>query len=63
LCYLNLKKYDLVIKDCENAINLNPKSIKGYYYQGRAYYDIDQKKEAETNFSKAYELSKGIQKC
>ncbi|KAK9760544.1 hypothetical protein K7432_015320, partial [Basidiobolus ranarum] len=43
LTYMKLKKWDSVIDDCEKAMELDPNSVKGYYYYGQALIEKDQR--------------------
>eukprot|EP00164_Ancoracysta_twista_P000199 GFYU01000290.1.p1 GENE.GFYU01000290.1~~GFYU01000290.1.p1 ORF type:complete len:284 (-),score=86.65 GFYU01000290.1:107-958(-) len=57
LCYLNLEQWDLVRKDCEKAIKLDNKNVKGYYMLGKA---MTEKGDFEglKHLEKAVDLSK-----
>ncbi|KAG1670719.1 STIP1 y and U box-containing protein 1 [Nymphon striatum] len=58
LCYLKLKKYELVCNDCRHAIQMEPTSVKGHFFLGTALSELNQFDEAIISLERAYELSK-----
>ncbi|KAG0272170.1 STIP1 y and U box-containing protein 1 [Linnemannia exigua] len=56
-CYLKLEKYSNVISDCERVVELDKKSVKGYYFMGKAQLELGQPSEAYSLLKKSYELA------
>ncbi|GJJ77610.1 STIP1 homology and U-box containing protein 1 [Entomortierella parvispora] len=56
-CYLKLEKYTMVVSDCERVVELEPKSVKGYYFMGKANLELSQPSEAYAMLKKAYEFA------
>ncbi|KAK3831027.1 MAG: hypothetical protein J3R72DRAFT_455356 [Linnemannia gamsii] len=56
-CYLKLEKYSNVISDCERVVELDKKSVKGYYFMGKAQLELGQPSEAYSFLKKSYELA------
>ncbi|KAF9904142.1 STIP1 y and U box-containing protein 1 [Linnemannia zychae] len=56
-CYLKLEKYTNVISDCERVVELDRKSVKGYYFMGKAQLELGQPSEAYSSLKKSYELA------
>ncbi|RIA95290.1 STIP1 homology and U box-containing protein 1-like protein [Glomus cerebriforme] len=57
LCYLKLGKYDNVISDCNLAIGIDTKSVKGHYMLGQALTEKANFDSAVSHLQIAYELS------
>ncbi|QMU31019.1 J domain-containing protein [Adhaeribacter radiodurans] len=58
-CYYLLGKPDKSIPDYEQALTMDSQSGRLLYLLGKAYYDLDRKDEACTNFLKAYKRGYG----
>ncbi|KAF9542554.1 STIP1 y and U box-containing protein 1 [Mortierella hygrophila] len=56
-CYLKLEKYTSVVSDCERVVELDKKSVKGYYFMGKAHLELGQPSEAYSLLKKSYELA------
>ncbi|KAF9573249.1 STIP1 y and U box-containing protein 1 [Mortierella alpina] len=56
-CYLKLGRYSSVVSDCERVVELDPKSVKGYYFMGKAQLELSQPFEAYSVLKRAYELA------
>ncbi|KAF8942121.1 STIP1 y and U box-containing protein 1 [Haplosporangium gracile] len=56
-CYLKLEKYTNVVSDCERVVELDKKSVKGYYFMGKAQLELGQPSEAYSFLKKSYELA------
>ncbi|KAG9072166.1 STIP1 y and U box-containing protein 1 [Linnemannia hyalina] len=56
-CYLKLEKYTNVVSDCERVVELDKKSVKGYYFMGKAQLELGQPSEAYSLLKKSYELA------
>ncbi|KAF9933746.1 STIP1 y and U box-containing protein 1 [Linnemannia zychae] len=56
-CYLKLEKYTNVVSDCERVVELDKKSVKGYYFMGKAQLELGQPSEAYALLKKAYDLA------
>ncbi|KAG0079669.1 STIP1 y and U box-containing protein 1 [Linnemannia elongata] len=56
-CYLKLEKYVNVVSDCERVVELDKKSVKGYYFMGKAQLELGQPSEAYSRLKKSYELA------
>jgi tetratricopeptide (TPR) repeat protein len=52
-CYRNLYDSDNVVKDCTNAIKLNPKHVKSYVRRAQSYESLEKMKEALADFEMA----------
>lgn len=53
LCHLKLNQFDVMVKDCVTAIQLNDKNIKGYYLAGLAYMNQNEHQKGIEYFKKA----------
>ncbi|KAG0254575.1 STIP1 y and U box-containing protein 1 [Mortierella polycephala] len=56
-CYLKLERYNNVVSDCERVVELDPKSVKGYYFMGKAQLELGQASEAYSFLKRSYELA------
>ncbi|KAG0205624.1 STIP1 y and U box-containing protein 1 [Mortierella sp. GBA30] len=56
-CYLKLERYSSVVSDCERVVELDPKSVKGYYFMGKAQLELGQPSEAYSFLKRSYELA------
>jgi tetratricopeptide (TPR) repeat protein len=65
IAHLKESKYDVAIKELEEAVTINP-DAEAYYYLGYAYYmkgrkgDAESRKKSVESFDKAYELNPGF---
>ena len=50
LCYLKQKKWQQAITDCQHAIEIDPKSVKGHFFLAQAYLEHQLYDEAIANF-------------
>jgi len=58
LCYLKQKKWQQAITDCQHAIEIESKSVKGHFFLAQAYLEHQLYDEAIANFKQAHELAK-----
>jgi len=58
LCYLKLKKWPLAIQDCQHALDLDTKSVKGHFFLAHGYLENALYDEAIANYQQAFELAK-----
>lgn len=58
LCYLKQKKWTQAITDCQHAIEIDSKSVKGHFFLAQAYLEQQCFDEAIANFKQAHELAK-----
>lgn len=58
LAYLKLAKYDDAIKDCRRALELDPTSVKAYYFMGEAHLESSSYDEAILNLKRAHDMAK-----
>lgn len=58
LCYLKLKKWPLAIQDCQHALDLDTKSVKGHFFLAHGYLENGLYDEAIANYQQAFELAK-----
>lgn len=58
LCYLKQKKWPQAITDCQHAIEIDGKSVKGHFFLAQAYLEHQNYDEAIANFKQAQELAK-----
>ncbi|KAF9975746.1 STIP1 y and U box-containing protein 1 [Actinomortierella ambigua] len=56
-CYLKLDKFQNVINDCERALEFDPKSLKAYYFMGKAQVELLLPYEALASLKKAYDFA------
>jgi len=55
-CYTKLMSFDLSLKDCDKAIELDPKFIKAFLRKANAQKGMGQTSRAKTTYEKALEL-------
>ena len=55
--FLKMKEYRNAIESCEKALGLEPKSEKGLFRLGQAYFGLGQEKEAIETFAKVLEVN------
>ena len=55
-CMNNLKDYSNTVKVGQKVVEMDPKSVKAYYYLGNAYAYMDEYKDATKCYDKLYEL-------
>eukprot|EP00794_Sanderia_malayensis_P009028 gene9028-9995_t len=58
LCYMKLQSWQKVITDCQKALELDSKSVKGYFFLGQAYLEQSNYDDAITSFKRALDLAK-----
>jgi len=58
LCYLKMKKWPLAIQDCQHALDLDTKSVKGHFFLAHGYLENSLYDEAIANYQQAYELAR-----
>eukprot|EP00795_Rhopilema_esculentum_P009590 gene9590-17348_t len=58
LCFLKLQSWTKVVTDCQKAIELDPKSVKGYYFLGQAHLEQKNYDDSITNFKRAHDLAR-----
>ncbi|GLT97592.1 hypothetical protein SLE2022_151490 [Rubroshorea leprosula] len=56
ICFLKLGKYDETIKECTNALELNPSYIKAVVRRGEAHEKLEHYEEAIADMKKILEL-------
>lgn len=54
--YSKMGNYDLVIKDCQTALSIDPQYSKAYGRMGLAYSSLNKHKEAKECYKKALEM-------
>ncbi|KAG0012868.1 STIP1 y and U box-containing protein 1 [Entomortierella chlamydospora] len=52
-CFLKLERFTNVVADCERVVELDPKSVKGYYFMGKAQLELGQPSEAYSRLKKS----------
>lgn len=57
MSHYKLENYDQARADAERAIEIDPKSLKGYYYLGLAQRQLGSHTSAENNLRRAYEIA------
>ena len=50
------KNYDEILKSCDEALQIDKKDSKAYFYKGRVNYDLEEYKEAIRNYDRALEI-------
>lgn len=60
LCYFKLQQWSLAVDDCKKAVELDPHSVKGYFYLGQALCEQNHFDEAIVQLKRAHELSKEL---
>jgi len=58
LCYLKLQNWAKVVADCQRAIELDPKTVKGYFFVGQAHLELKNYDDSITNFKRAMDLAR-----
>ncbi|KAG8384306.1 hypothetical protein BUALT_Bualt04G0104600 [Buddleja alternifolia] len=56
-CYSQLELHKHVIKDCDKALQLDPKLLQAYILKGRAFSAMGRKQEALSVWAQGYELA------
>eukprot|EP00918_Siedleckia_nematoides_P001448 GHVU01003437.1.p1 GENE.GHVU01003437.1~~GHVU01003437.1.p1 ORF type:complete len:480 (-),score=102.21 GHVU01003437.1:934-2373(-) len=56
MCYLKMKDNLEAKTHCDSALEVDPKSVKGYFRRGTAKYNLQDYREAIEDFKKAVEL-------
>ncbi len=54
--YLNMKRFDEAIADCDKAISIDRNYAKAYYNKGVALFNLSRKEEACKEFSTSLNL-------
>ncbi|KAI1318847.1 STIP1 y and U box-containing protein 1 [Mortierella claussenii] len=52
-----LARFANVVADCERVVELDPKSVKGYYFMGKAQLELGLPSEAYSLLKRSYELA------
>lgn len=60
LCFLKLAQWIPTIDDCRKAIDLDPHSVKAFFYMGQAMCETNQYDEAIVHLKRAHELAKEL---
>lgn len=60
LCYLKLTQWIPTIEDCRKAIDLDPHSVKAFFYMGQAMCETNHFDEAIVHLKRAHELAKEL---
>lgn len=58
LCFVKLQNWPKVIVDCQKALEIDAKSVKGYFFLGQAHLEQNNYDDAITNFKRALDLAK-----
>jgi len=58
LCYLHLKQWEKAVQDCRKALELDRRSVKAYFYLGKALVQLEQYDESIKILSRAFEIAK-----
>lgn len=60
LCYFKLQQWSLVIDDCRKAIELDPRSVKAYFFMGQSLCELFHFDEAIVHLKRCHELTKEL---
>ncbi len=60
LCYFKLMQWSLAIEDCRRAIELDPHSVKAYFFMGQSLCELFHFDEAIVHLKRAHELTKEL---
>lgn len=60
LSYFKLQQWSQVIDDCRRAIELDPHSVKAYFFMGQSLCELCHFDEAIVNLKRAHELTKEL---
>jgi len=58
LCYLKKSQWDLVIKDCKRALDLDPNLVKAHFFMGQALQELDAMDECVACLQRASDLAR-----
>lgn len=58
LCYFKLQQWSLTIEDCRRAIEVDPHSVKAYFFLGQSLCEHNLFDEGIVHLKRAHELSK-----
>lgn len=58
LCYFKLQQWSLAIDDCRKAIELDPHSVKAYFFMGQSLCELFHFDEALVHLKRSHELTK-----
>lgn len=56
MCWLKLKKYEKVVDNCDRALKIDAKNVKGYYRRGTAYEKMKKHDLAKKDAATALQL-------
>merc|ERR1711974_85103 len=57
LCNLKLQRWNDVVSDCKTALETDAQSIKGHFFLGQAYVELEMYDEAIGNLIRANDLA------
>lgn len=60
LCYFKLQQWSLAIEDCRRAIEIDPHSVKAYFFKGQSLCELFHFDEAIVNLKRAHDLTKEL---
>ena len=58
LCYFKSQQWSMCIEDCRKAIELDPHSVKAYFFLGQSLLELGHFDEAIVHLKRAHELTK-----
>lgn len=58
LCYLKKSQWDLVIKDCKRALDLDPNLVKAHFFMGQALQELEAMDECVACLQRASDLAR-----
>ncbi|XP_070580547.1 E3 ubiquitin-protein ligase CHIP-like [Ptychodera flava] len=58
LCYLKLQQWELAMKDCKHAIDMDSSLVKGHFFLGQALVEMGGYDEAMASLKRAYDLAR-----
>jgi STIP1 family protein 1 len=60
LCYFKLQQWSTTIEDCKRAIELDPHSVKAYFFMGQSMCELYHFDEGIVHLKRAHELTKEL---
>ena len=60
LCYFKLQQWLMAIEDCRRAIEIDPHSVKAYFFLGQSLGELNHFDEAIVHLKQAHELAKEL---
>lgn len=60
LCYFKLQQWMMAIDDCRRAIEIDPHSVKAYFFLGQSLSELNHYDEAIVHLKQAHELAKEL---